>query len=347
MGIYTALDLFSGCGGLSQGLVGAGFKVLGAVEIDPLAASTYAMNHPGVRLWKRDIREVPTAEVLSELGLVPGQLDLLAGCPPCQGFSALRTMNGSRNVHDPRNDLVMEYLRFCVEMKPKAIMLENVPALARDGRLAAVKASLQAAGYRLVDGVLDAQHYGVPQRRRRFVMLGALAREIHFGPKAVKVHTVRDAIGRLASPTVSRDALHKDRAQRSTRVMEIIRNVPKDGGGRTDLPTKLRLSCHKKTTGFKDVYGRMAWDRVAPTITGGCINPSKGRFLHPEEDRAITLREAALLQTFPARYKFPITAGSYPIAMLIGNALPPRFVKHHAIAIRKVLDRDGVPPGAA
>ena len=117
--------------------------------------------------------------------------------------------------------------------------------------------------------------------------------------------------------------------------MQMIRRIPKDGGSRTDLPEEDQLDCHKRCNGFKDVYGRMAWSEVSPTITSGCFNPSKGRFLHPEEDRAITMREASLLQGFPRQYKFPAGSGKSAIAMMIGNALPPPFIAAHA---RRVLN---------
>ena len=113
--------------------------------------------------------------------------------------------------------------------------------------------------------------------------------------------------------------------------------IPHNGGSRKDLPEEYWLNCHKKCNGFKDVYGRMAWDDLAPTITGGCFNPSKGRYLHPEENRAITMREAALLQGFPRDYNFPIVTNKSALAMMIGNALPPPFVKAHAISIKDAL----------
>ena len=122
--------------------------------------------------------------------------------------------------------------------------------------------------------------------------------------------------------------------------MELIQRIPKNGGSRTDLPEEDQLECHKRCNGFKDVYGRMAWGDVAPTITSGCSNPSKGRFLHPEEDRAITLREAALLQGFPLRYKFP-TSNKSAVALMIGNALPPPFITAHARMIRDTLQNNG------
>jgi DNA (cytosine-5)-methyltransferase 1 len=124
---------------------------------------------------------------------------------------------------------------------------------------------------------------------------------------------------------------------RSEKIFKLIRDIPRDGGSRRDLPERRQLNCHKKTSGFRDIYGRMAWDEVAPTITTGCFNPSKGRFLHPERNRAITMREAALLQGFPATYRFNVVLGKVAIAKMIGNALPPEFIRRHASMIRKAL----------
>lgn len=134
--------------------------------------------------------------------------------------------------------------------------------------------------------------------------------------------------------------MHDMPEHRTPKVMAIIKQIPKNGGSRRDLPDHLQLECHKRCNGFKDVYGRMAWNDVAPTITSGCFNPSKGRFLHPEEDRAITLREAALLQGFPRRYKFPINNKS-AVALMIGNALPPPFIAAHGKSIREALQDNG------
>ena len=126
--------------------------------------------------------------------------------------------------------------------------------------------------------------------------------------------------------------------KRALHVKEIIMHIPKDGGSRTALPDRLVLDCHKKRgSGFRDVYGRMAWDKVSPTMTGGCGNPSKGRYLHPEEDRAISLREAALFQTFPSDYQFDLSEGRGKVALMIGNALPPEFIRRHALKISESL----------
>jgi DNA (cytosine-5)-methyltransferase 1 len=335
----TAVDLFCGCGGLTVGLKIAGFRVLGAVDVDPLSVETYKANHHHVQLWKKDIRELDPQELLDALGLEKGRLDLLAGCPPCQGFSALRTLNGAVKVNDPRNDLLMEFERFVEALLPRAVMMENVPGMANDQRFEDFNRRLEKLGYKGDYRVLNAADYGVPQRRRRLIYLAGMGRTVPFAAKSGERKTVRDAIGGLPKAGQSGDPLHDMPENRTPRVMEIIRLVPKNGGSRRDLPEEFQLACHKRCNGFKDVYGRMDWDDVAPTITGGCFNPSKGRFLHPEEDRPITMREAALLQGFPRWYKFPTTDNKSAVARMIGNALPPPFIAAHARIIKAALIR--------
>jgi DNA (cytosine-5)-methyltransferase 1 len=328
-----AIDLFSGCGGLTLGLKQAGFRVVAAVEIDPLAVETYQANHKNVFVWEKDITKISVRQVRKQLGLKPGQLDLLAGCPPCQGFSTLTTLNGNRGMNDIRNDLVFQFLRFVRGLRPKAVMMENVPGLAKDARIQKLVAALERMGYRCNYNVLDAADYGVPQRRRRFILVGGFGKEIPFGKTARKRRTVREAFALLGN-RAKIDQLHKLPETRSSEVMERIRAVPKNGGSRFALGDEHQLDCHRKCSGFKDVYGRMAWDTVSPTITGGCFNPSKGRFLHPTKNRAISMREAALLQSFPVNYFFPFKRGKTPIAQMIGNALPPEFIRRHARKIK-------------
>lgn len=337
----TAIDLFCGCGGLTMGLRKAGFRVIGAVDIDPLSVDTYKANHKGVRVWEMDIRDLDPHELAVELGLDKKQLDLLAGCPPCQGFSTLRTLNGALAIEDPRNDLLLEFLRFVEALRPRAVMMENVPGLADDERFSAFCRRMQKMGYIDNHCILNAAEYGVPQRRRRLIYLAGFCVTIPFAAPARGRKTVRDAIAGLPKAGESGDPVHDMPEHRSSRVAALIRRIPKNGGSRTDLPKEYHLECHKRCNGFKDVYGRMAWDDVAPTITGGCFNPSKGRFLHPEEDRAITMREAAILQGFPRRYKFPATKNKSAVAWMIGNALPPPFIAAHGRSIRRVLRNGG------
>ncbi|MBL83351.1 DNA cytosine methyltransferase [Marinobacter sp. TBZ242] len=329
-----AVDLFSGCGGLTQGLRDAGFSVEAAVELDPLAAETYAANHPAVRLFNEDIRSLSSIDLLNACGLKKGELDLLAGCPPCQGFSRMRLNNKKRRMSDPRNRLIDEVLRLVRDVFPKAIMLENVPNLARYSRFLKFKSELRKLGYKVTDEVLDVADFGVPQRRRRLVLLASREGALNHPQPVSQRTTVRSVIEELPVHVLEKDVLHNLPEKRSERVQQLIRAIPKDGGSRSSLSPELALKCHTKHDGYYDVYGRMSWDDVSPTITGGCINPSKGRFLHPTEDRAISLREAAMLQSFPPEYTFSLRRGKYAAAEMIGNALPPLFSRLQAEVIR-------------
>lgn len=332
-----AIDLFSGCGGLTTGLKQAGFFVLAAVDNHRLSVDTYKANHSGVRVWRRNITQFSATQMKHELCLRPGQLDLLAGCPPCQAFSSIRTLNGKRTLRDPDKDLLFQFLRFIKAFRPKAIMIENVPGLAADKRVVRFCAALARLDYQSEVRVLDAAQYGVPQRRRRMILLASRATALRFGRRSRIRSTVRDFIGGLPKAGRSGDPLHDFPEKRTEEMKKLIKMIPRNGGSRTDLPDRFRLPCHRKCDGFKDVYGRMSWDSVAPTITTGCFNPSKGRFLHPRWNRAITMREASLLQGFPKRYRFPEPDSKIAVAAMIGNALPPPFIAAHARKIRSVL----------
>ena len=322
---------------MSVGLKSAGFQVLGAVEVNSFCVRTYKANHKDVRVWKMDIRNLQAEEFKSSLGLRKGELGLLAGCPPCQGFSTMRTLNGGLVVEDPRNDLLFEILRFVEALRPQTVMMENVPGLASDRRFSIFFNRMHKIGYVGDHRILDAVEYGVPQRRRRLIYIAGYRMIIPFADRARKIKTVETAISGLPRVGESGDPVHDMSENRTPRIMELIRQIPKDGGSRADLPEEYQLECHKRCNGFKDVYGRMAWNSPAPTITSGCFNPSKGRFLHPVEDRAVSMREAALLQGFPRMYKFPTTESKSRVAWMIGNALPPPFVAAHAKMIWKTL----------
>lgn len=329
----TAIDLFCGCGGLSLGLRRAKFKVVAAIDNDELAVKTYRENHKRTHTVEDDIRAVDPAALMTKLDLRPGDLDLLAGCPPCQGFSTLRTLNGSLRIEEPMNDLVFEFVRFVRTFLPNAVMMENVPRLIDDERLAQIKRELHNLDYSCDAEVLNAQDFGVAQRRKRMILIAVRRGSPTFASPVRRRRTVAGAIRRLPPPSASNDPIHNYTVRRADHVMALIRRIPQDGGSRTDLPEEDQLECHQGFDGFKDIYGRMAWRKPAPTITGGCINPSKGRYLHPQADRAITLREAAMLQGFPKSYKFDLSHGRYPTAQLIGNAFPPKFAEHHARSI--------------
>lgn len=333
-----AIDLFSGCGGLSQGLEDAGFKVLACCEIRPDARATYHLNHPDTLLLE-DIKESDPFELKKRLGLRLGQLDLLAGCPPCQGFSSIRTHNGEI-ANDPRNELIFQVERFVDAFKPKCILIENVPRLLTDNRLAMFKQHLtDKLGYQFVDGILDAQDFNVPQRRKRMILIGSRVGKPVLPNKSNLHITVSDAIRKIHIPTGKKGETARrlvDLRQHFSPVVQA--RIERIKANRTDLPDEMVLECHKRyPKGFRDVYGRMSWDDVAPTITRGCCNPSKGRFIHPSENRAINMLEALILQGFPVTYKFPVELGIGKISSMIGEAFPPPMAKAQGIAIMKLL----------
>lgn len=336
---YNAIDLFSGCGGMTEGLINAGFRVIAAVEIDEYAAQAYRANHDrhGVVLFEEDIQTLKAEKIL-EL-LKGGPLHLLAGCPPCQGFSSLRRKNKKRSYRDIRNSLILEYLRLVEELQPITIMLENVPGIENYTLFKKVFTRLKKLGYNPTYTVVNVASYGVPQRRKRLVMLGSLLGEVVIPEGNVNIRTVREFIGDLESVEETDDNVHRRYPRHSEEVMRRIYLTPHNGGSRKDLPEQYTLECHrKKGIGFNDVYGRLRWDDVSSTITGGCLNPSKGRFLHPEEDRCITAREAALLQTFKRGYVFPDDIPISNLALMIGNALPPKLCELQSASLIDRLD---------
>lgn len=201
----TAIDLFAGCGGLTLGLKEAGFCVLAAVELDEGAAHTYSVNHPEVLVHRGDIRKLSTSKLKRQLGLRAGSLDLLAGCPPCQGFSALRTLNGANDTADRRNALIYQMLRFAKAFKPKTIMMENVPALAKQRSFKRLCKSLKRLGYDPTFEIKDAAYYGVPQRRRRLILLAGKGMTIPF---AGRCHSANGAAHRAHATTFRRGRQH-------------------------------------------------------------------------------------------------------------------------------------------
>ncbi len=296
------------------------------------------MNHKdNTVLFHKNILDVRTQDIAKLLKGEP--LHLLAACPPCQGFSSMRRKNKKGAVNDPRNKLIHEFYRFADELRPVTIMLENVPALSEYADFKEVVSKLEQIGYAIDYKAVNVARYGVPQRRKRLVLLGSLVGVIRIKEGSDNVVTIRTTIGDLENPNVTDDPIHKIYPTHTPKVQRQIEHTPHDGGSRSDLPDEYILECHKKAgIGFKDVYGRLRWDTVSSTITGGCLNPSKGRFLHPQEDRTITAREAAMLQTFPKDYKFPTDIPRGALALMIGNALPPEFCKQQAQCVRGHLD---------
>lgn len=334
-----SIDLFSGMGGLTEGLRKAGFRTALAFEIDESASKAYRLNHTETEIIVKDIRKVDIEEV--KLKLNGETIHLLAGCPPCQGFSSIRRLNKPKPIRDKRNTLINEFVRFVEELKPYTFMMENVPGLALHGSFRKAKKRLEKKlGYHVDYNIVNVKDYGVPQNRKRLVMIGSRLGEIKVASPTKKNVTVRQKIGSLPEPDSSKDRFHKMFPKHTDKILQLIGEIPKDGGSRKDLGEEKQLKCHlKENVGFCDVYGRLRWDDYSTTITGGCLNPSKGRFLHPEQNRCISAREAALLQSFRKGYKLPTDVPISKLALMIGNALPPEFCAVQAKNIKRHLEQ--------
>lgn len=352
----TAFDAFSGAGGLTIGLKSAQFRVLGAIENDAAILPTYRQNHREIKIFGRSIEQIQDEELL--FLQKNNTVDVLAGCPPCQGFTSLTS---KYRRFDTRNLLVKEMARLARIWHPRAIMMENVPGLLGKGRqlYEELRHHLEEIGYLVQEGVLDVADFGVPQRRRRMVLLAGYGFAI---PLPQPTHarngegglrpwvTVRDTLAQIERRPVELPNARKYGAlapndwhvvrQMSTKNIERIKATVA-GKSREQLPENLRPECHQDGyRGFSNTYGRMEWDAPAPTITAGCTTFSKGRFGHPEEDRTISVREAALLQTFPINYRFETPYMEHACKM-IGNALPPLFAEVLARQVRTALEENG------
>ena len=337
----TVVDLYCGCGGVTAALRRQRFKVVAAVDNDPVAGRTYSRNNKSVYLYSKDIHAV-VPEDIREKQLNGRDLDLLIVCSPCQPFS-----NQNRNRgKDLREDLVLQAIRFADVLKPKIIFFENVPGFARhkvSDIFENLCSELRLIGYELSrPSTIDLADYGVPQRRLRCVLSATRPNYSFELPKPITPgplrKSVRLAIGNLpplkSGERDGNDPMHFARKHLDI-ALKRMAHIEINGGNRFSLPADLELECHKGKTGFPDVYGRMWWDRVAPTLTTGCTDITRGRFMHPMENRAISPREAARLQTFPDSYEFE--GNSSQVAMQIGNAVPPAFIEAVAPTLRRAL----------
>lgn len=338
----TAVDLFCGSGAVSAALRRRGFRVLAAVDNDPIACRTYKLNHSKTRLLKQDIQLLNPAKDRRLQSIK--SVDLLVVCAPCQPFSS----QNQKRKGDPRAALILEAVKFAAELKPSLILFENVSGLAGPGShelLNELRTGLEAHDYLLgLPRRIDAADLGVPQRRVRCVMIAARTKaalsEFQQANFSAPRSTVREAIADLpalaSGERCNRDPLHFARDHRPI-VIQRLEHIPHDGGSRADLPKHLQLRCHEgRATSYSDVYGRMCWDQVAPTLTTGCTDVTRGRFAHPDQDRAISLREAALLQTFPKKYRFHGNASE--VARQIGNAVPVTMVEAMLPTLEKIMD---------
>ena len=373
---WTAIDLFSGAGGLSEGFRQAGFNVLAGNDIDTSAAETFRATHPEAAFLEGPIGEFTATDFLSASGLRVGELDCLIGGPPCQGFSVY---NHQRGMHDERSLLFRDYLRIVSGLRPSWVVLENVTGITSAGGGAAVSAILSALaelGYDVEYKVLKAEEYGVPQERRRVVFLGnRLGVPILWPDKTHGVGkkpfvTIQDAIsdlpplrngecrGATQYASAAKSAYQRMLRQRSSQVfnhaaprlaqvnLERMAHIP-PGGSWRDIPVELLPAGMKRARRCDHTkrYGRMEWMGLASTILTKC-DVHWGAYIHPEQDRSITVREAARLQSFPDWFEFKGTRTQQYVQ--VGNAVPPLLGRRIAETILSGPDtrEDGMTRGS-
>lgn len=326
--MIKVFDFFSGCGGTSSGFSQAGLEIAMGLDIDPDSASSFRLNFPDAYFFLNDIKQLD-ADVLEKIIGTRKTPLLFCGCAPCQPFSK---QNRNQLNSDPRRDLLSEFSRFVERWLPEYVFVENVPGMqkvkGKNGPFLKFSRLLDSLGYSQVSDVVLAMSYGVPQTRKRLVLLAqrigkaTLPTATH-GPMRLPYTTVRDAIGHLppiAAGTTHPTDPHHQAAELSELNLKRISVTP-EGGGRDSWPNELQLDCHRTHLGHSDVYGRLAWDKTASGLTTRCISYSNGRFGHPTQDRALSVRETALIQTFPEDFKFSGNLASR--ARQIGNAVPP------------------------
>lgn len=335
-----AIDFFCGGGGMTRGLLDAGIQVLAGIDSNPDCRDTYEKNNHNTYL-QCDICELAPKELVDKFPQLKDRDNvMLVGCAPCQPFSVLRREefdeNGNPIPHKSVN-LLIEFGRFVEAIKPAHVLVENVPGLKGKGSevLDGFKKMLEKLGYQWDEKVLYAKDYGVPQNRRRYILIASrlfepqIPEATHGNKESLLPYcTVRQTIS--GYPKIKAGEKHAtvpnhQSANLNNLLLRRIKATPHNGGSRTDWPDELVLKCHKTFHGHTDVYGRMKWDEPSPTLTVKCFSLSNGRFGHPEQDRAISLREAAALQSFPDDYIF--YGSVQEIGRQIGNAVPVLLAK--------------------
>ncbi|QIL01833.1 DNA cytosine methyltransferase [Sphingomonas sinipercae] len=325
------VDLFCGVGALSHGLKLAGCEIVAGYDVDERCKYAFETNNGGT-FYHRDVSQLNAGNISAHFSSKGPSV--LAGCAPCQPFSTYK----QRYDEDPQWGLVRKFAELAVEVRPDFVTMENVPALLRykGGYVfEEFKSLLEEVGYKVTHTVAECERFGVPQRRRRLVVLASrLGPAPELRPSGSGYSSVRQAIEQLpqlkAGSTSDSDALHTCSALSPKNMRRIKASRP--GGTWRDWPLELRADCHRRHTGktYPGVYARMEWDKPAPTMTTQCFGFGNGRFGHPEQDRAISLREAAILQSFPAEYVF-LDPGEKPamkeVGRWIGNAVPVELAK--------------------
>lgn len=330
------VDLFCGVGGLTCGLIQSGLKVKAGFDIDKTCKYPYEFNN-NAKFIEKDIRNV-SAEDINKC-YSPNAIKVLAGCAPCQPFSQMsfkyQSDENKKRENDKRYDLLLEFGRLVKNVKPDIVSMENVPKIRDTYVFKEFLAILEESGYNVDYKVVYCPDYGIPQNRRRFLLLASKKGEIKLLDKTHSKDsyvTVRQTIGHLPAvesgeicPT---DILHQT-AKLSDINLERIK-LSKPGGTWKDWPKELRCKCHQKDSGqtYTSVYGRMEWDKISPTMTTQFYCYGTGRYGHPEQNRALTLREGALIQTFPQNYQFTEPGKDFSlkdVAREIGNAVPVKL----------------------
>lgn len=340
----ACVDLFCGAGGLTHGFVLEELPVLAGIDMDPACRYPYEANNRAV-FMERDVSTLTTTELKNLFG--QADFTILAGCAPCQPFSTY-AQRYETDGRDGKWGLLYEFARLAKGTRPDVITMENVPSVARHEVFRDFVDTLKRLDYNVWSDIVDSSRYGVPQMRRRMVLLASRHGEISMiDPTHEKARTVQQAIGRLrplrAGEAAPRDKLHVASTLSEKNLKRIKASKP--GGTWRDWPEDLVADCHRAESGrtYPGVYGRMEWGKPAPTMTTQCYGFGNGRFGHPEQHRAISLREAAILQSFPRDYAFVPEDGEVSfkvLGRLIGNAVPvdlgraiARSIKDHLGAI--------------
>lgn len=345
----AVIDLFCGIGGLSHGFVKENFKVVAGIDIDQDCKYSFETNNKSTFISK-DICDVSKDEITKLFE--NAKYKILVGCAPCQPFSSYTFKDGEKSDNE-KWKLLYEFARIIKETQPDIISMENVSQLLNFKKAPVFKdflTSLNGLEYFTHYEIINCPDYGIPQNRKRLVLLASKLGEIGLIPKTHSkdnYQTVKDAIGKL--PKINDGEYYeKDRLHYARKLTPLnkkrIQNTPY-GGSWIDWSEDLKLKCHKRESGksYPSVYGRMKWEEPSPTMTTHCTGYGNGRFGHPEQDRAISLREASLLQTFPMDYKFfdenEASFSSVVIARQIGNAVPVRLGEIVAKSIKEHLEK--------
>lgn len=336
------IDFFCGCGGASEGFRQAGFNIILGLDCDQQAAATYQSNFPEAEFIQRDIRQVDLDEVVHLAKRDPERPLLFTACAPCQPFSS---QNKFKDSNDERHTLLDETHTYIRELQPNYVVIENVPGMQnvkenKDGPFSRFLHFLDNLGYQHKHFIAKSENYGVPQKRKRLVLIASLHGAVGIPPathgeELEPYPTVRQFIE--GYPAIEHGTVHeKDPIHVTARMSELnierIRNTP-EGGDCRDWPDRLINPCHRNYSGHTDTYGRMSWDELAPTLTTKCNSYSNGRFGHPDvtQDRAISIREASRIQTFPRDYVFTGSIGS--MARQVGNAVPCELARQFGLYI--------------